>query len=61
MFNVFVEKPSIDISKIKDITVKAGEELRIPVPIKGWPLPTATWELNGKEIEKGGRVRIEVH
>lgn len=40
--------------------MKAGQELKIPIPLKGWPVPTAVWELNGKEIEKGGRVRIEV-
>ena len=57
---VYTEKPSIDVSKIKDITVRAGQELRIPVPIKGWPVPTAVWELNGKEVEKGPRVKIEV-
>ncbi|ESO03551.1 hypothetical protein HELRODRAFT_191869 [Helobdella robusta] len=54
------EKPSIDLSQMKDINVKAGQEIKIVVPIKGWPLPTATWELNGAPIEKGGRVHMEV-
>lgn len=54
------EKPSIDLSKIKDITVKAGQEIRIPVPIKGWPIPKTVWENNGKPLDPGGRVRIEV-
>ena len=40
--------------------MKAGQELKIPIPLKGWPVPTAVWELNGKEVEKGPRVKIEV-
>jgi len=54
------EKPSIDLSKVKDISVNAGQDIKIAIPIKGWPIPTAAWEVNGKPIEKGGRVRIEV-
>ena len=54
------EKPSIDLSKLKNITVRAGQEIKVPVPIKGWPVPTAVWEQNGKPLDKGGRVKIEV-
>lgn len=55
------EKPSIDMSKLNDITVRAGQDLKIVVPIKGWPTPTASWELNGEPIIKGGRVNMEVN
>ena len=54
------EKPSIDLSKVKDITVKAGQEIKIAIPIKGWPVPTATWLLGTDVIEKDGRAKIEV-
>jgi len=53
-------KPSIDLSHIKDIKVRAGEQIRIAVPIKGWPVPTTTWELGTTPLEKGGRNKIEV-
>jgi len=54
------EKPSIDLSRIKDLTVNAGQEIKILLPLKGWPIPNAVWEINGKEITPGGRVKIEV-
>ena len=54
------EKPSLDLSRLKDITVKAGQEIKLPVPIKGWPIPTAEWFLNEKELLKAGRINIEV-
>lgn len=59
IFNV-AEKPSIDLSKIKDITVKAGQEIKIALPIKGWPVPTATWQNGDKDIVKDDRTKIEV-
>ena len=45
---------------MKDITVKAGQEIKIAIPIKGWPIPTAVWKIGDKELEVGGRVKIEV-
>ena len=37
------EKPRIDMGKIKDITVKAGQPFDIRVPYHGYPQPTAEW------------------
>ena len=54
------EKPSIDLSKIKDITVRAGENIKIALPIKGWPVPTASWQHGDKDIYKDDRNNIEV-
>lgn len=54
------EKPSIDLSQIKDITVKAGQSIKIALPLKGWPVPKATWTNDGKPIDDGGRNKIEV-
>jgi len=52
-------KPSIDMSQIKDIKVRAGQDIKIAVPIKGWPIPTTTWELGTTPLDKGGRNKIE--
>lgn len=57
---VCAEKPKLDMSKVKDITVKAGQEFRIAVPFTGVPKPTAKWELNGNDIEVSPRVNSKV-
>ena len=56
----FTEKPTIDLSHIKEINVRAGQDIKIVVPIKGWPVPTASWDNGGNPIENGGRNKIEV-
>jgi hypothetical protein len=40
--------------------VKAGQEIKIAVPIKGWPVPTTTWQNGDKDIVKDDRTKIEV-
>ena len=56
----FAEKPSIDVSRVKDITVRAGENIKIALPIKGWPVPTAGWQHGDKDLYKDDRNNIEV-
>ena len=46
------EKPTIDLSKIKDITIIAGQDLKMAIPITGHPPPTVSWELNGSPVDK---------
>ncbi|KAF0296563.1 Twitchin [Amphibalanus amphitrite] len=36
-------KPHIDVSGLRDITVKAGQDFSIHVPYRGFPRPTAAW------------------
>ncbi|XP_037071181.1 LOW QUALITY PROTEIN: twitchin-like [Pollicipes pollicipes] len=36
-------KPHIDVSGLRDITVKAGQDFSIHVPYRGFPKPTAAW------------------
>ena len=48
------------MSRMKDITVRAGQDIKIAVPIKGWPLPTTTWSNTGNELEKDDRTKMEV-
>ena len=50
----------MDLSSMKPITVRAGQELKIVVPAKGHPPPTASWDLNGKPLDKGGRNSMDV-
>jgi len=56
----FTEKPSIDLTHLKDIRIRAGQEIKVALPIKGWPTPTAIWENGGEEIKKNGRNNMEV-
>jgi predicted RNA-binding protein with TRAM domain len=53
------EKPTIDASGIKEIKVHAGEVIKISIPIKGWPVPTTSWELGDTPLVKGGRTQME--
>ena len=53
------EKPSIDLGALKDVTIKAGKDLKVAVPVKGHPPPTATFENDGVVVS-GPRVKVEV-
>lgn len=39
-------KPVMDLSGVRDITVRAGEDFSIHVPYIGFPKPTASWFAN---------------
>lgn len=63
--NVLVEeqpnKPCLDLSGVRDITVKAGEDFSIHIPYVGFPLPTATWFNNDQIInDADSRVHMQV-
>ena len=53
------EAPSIDLGALKDVVVKAKQDLKFSVPVKGHPPPTATFENDGVVVE-GPRVKVEV-
>ncbi|PRD36442.1 UNVERIFIED_CONTAM: unc-22 [Trichonephila clavipes] len=54
--------PKIDAAfSMRDITVMAGEEFTIRVPFNAFPVPTATWTINGKSVVKTDRVYSEVN
>ena len=36
---------------MKDITVRAGQEIRINVPYKGVPQPTAKWYIGDNDLD----------
>ncbi|VDK78974.1 unnamed protein product [Dibothriocephalus latus] len=48
-----VDSPNSGIGGLKDVTLKAGQELRLPVAWFGNPTPTPTWTVNDKTIKSG--------
>ena len=54
------EKPKLDMSGIKDLNVKAGQEFTIKIPYSGTPKPTAKWELDGDDVADPPRITMTV-
>jgi len=50
--------PKLDLSALagREIRVRAGDPLKIDVPISGAPTPTVEWQKDGKELENSPRV-----
>ena len=42
----------------REIRVRAGEPLKIDVPIEGAPTPTVNWKKNGKDLNESNRVSV---
>ncbi|KAF0299363.1 Twitchin [Amphibalanus amphitrite] len=53
-------KPHIDITGIRDITVRAGQDFSIHVPFTGFPQPVATWTRDDAPIEDDSRVHRQL-
>ena len=53
-------KPHIDITGIRDIIVRAGQDFSIHVPFTGFPLPVATWTRDDMPIEDDSRVHRQL-
>lgn len=51
--------PKIDRTNIKDVTVKAGQHLRLDVKISGEPPPSKIWFLNKARLEHRDDVQID--
>jgi len=49
----------VDLSALggREIRVRAGDPLKINLPINGAPAPTVTWKKDGKDLSDDGRVR----
>lgn len=45
--------PKIDRSTLKDLTIKAGNHVRLDVKVSGEPPPTKTWYLKRAKVEDG--------
>ncbi|XP_072021853.1 twitchin-like isoform X7 [Amphiura filiformis] len=50
--------PTIDVSGLKDITCKAGENFKIAVKFDGFPAPSAKWFKADDELSPNDRVKI---
>ena len=46
----FPVAPSLDLSALKDLKIKAGRPINFTIPIKGEPTPKATWTINGQPV-----------
>lgn len=51
--------PKIDRTNIKDVTLKAGQQLRLDVKISGEPPPTKVWFLNKARLENREDCSVE--
>ena len=53
------QAPKLNLAALgtREIRVRAGEPLKIDVPIEGAPTPTVTWKKNGKDLTESNRVR----
>lgn len=56
----FAEKPSLDVTWIKDIVVKVSQDFTFLGLMKGCPVPTVTWFHNDSKVESEGRIQIKV-
>lgn len=52
--------PKIDRSTLKDMTLKAGQHIRLDVKVSGEPPPTKTWFLNKARLEDGNEYTIDI-
>lgn len=50
----------MDLSGIKDITVKQGQKYQIRVPYKAWPKPSALWTIDEEELPSVARIHTKV-
>ncbi|KAL1383363.1 hypothetical protein pipiens_013162 [Culex pipiens pipiens] len=44
-------RPKMDLSNVRDITVRAGDDFNIHVPYTAFPKPVATWLANEEQID----------
>lgn len=52
--------PKIDRSTMRDLTVKAGQQVRLDVKVSGEPVPSKTWFINKARIEKRDDITIDI-
>ncbi|KAL1129846.1 hypothetical protein AAG570_012790 [Ranatra chinensis] len=62
--NILIEeqpnKPCMDLSGVRDITVRAGEDFSIHVPFTAFPQPTSSWFMNDTIMTDSDRVHTQL-
>uniref|UniRef100_A0A8D2NQ89 Titin n=1 Tax=Zosterops lateralis melanops TaxID=1220523 RepID=A0A8D2NQ89_ZOSLA len=51
-------QPSVELL-FNTFTVKAGDDLKIDIPFRGRPLPTASWKKDGNPLKQTTRVNVQ--
>jgi len=49
----------VDVKLIEGIIVKAGTTIRLPAIMRGIPIPTAKWSIEGEEITSQDNIKID--
>lgn len=49
----------VDVKLIEGIIVKAGSTIRLPAIMRGMPIPTAKWVIDGTEIKTERNVKVD--
>lgn len=49
----------VDVKLTEGITVKAGSTIRLPAIMRGIPIPSAKWTIEGEEITSEGNVKVD--
>lgn len=52
--------PKIDRATLRDLTVKAGQQIRLDVKVSGEPPPSKTWFLNKARIENRDDINVDL-
>ena len=54
------ERPTIDVSALKSLVVKGGQDLVLKIPFNGFPKPDLVMEKNGEDYDpfKDGNVKV---
>ena len=52
-------RPELKGDKLRDLKIKAGQDICLSVSFEGAPPPTITWKLNGQQVTPSERVSIK--
>ena len=45
--------------ELHDCTVILGHDITLPIDFEGFPTPSVTWNLNGKDLSTSDRINLE--